>query len=106
MPEISSLPKSRGPGRSRIGRLLVACPIVLLTALWPSTILAHPVTGVDDFYAGMLHPVTTVELVLPMLALGTYGIGLARRLTRPWTLIAVRVVGSWIAAVGILVPES
>jgi urease accessory protein len=172
-----------------------------------SAALAHPMKGVGDFYAGMLHPVTTLEAVLPLIALsllagqqaretaiqllaafpavlvlgaalvlyrsvssylGTvelvitaalgllvalgrrlpswlplglgillglavgwsnaaeitgdisalrfvaglavaglllvaYGIGLVRHLKWPWTQIAVRVVGSWIAAVGILV---
>ena len=33
----------------------------------------------------------------------TYGIGLVRRLQRPWTRIAVRVVGSWVAATGLMV---
>ena len=33
----------------------------------------------------------------------SYGIGLVRSLKKPWTRMAVRVVGSWIAAAGILV---
>jgi hydrogenase/urease accessory protein HupE len=33
----------------------------------------------------------------------TYGIGFVRSLEKPWTRIAVRVVGSWIAAAGIMV---
>lgn len=32
-----------------------------------------------------------------------YGIGLVRRLQRPWTHIAVRVAGSWVAAAGLMV---
>ncbi len=32
-----------------------------------------------------------------------YGIGLVRRLRAPWTRIAVRVAGSWLAAAGIMV---
>jgi urease accessory protein len=32
-----------------------------------------------------------------------YGIGLVRRLQRPWAHIAVRVVGSWVAAAGFMV---
>jgi len=33
----------------------------------------------------------------------TYGTGLVRRFRMEWAQIAVRVVGSWLAAVGILV---
>jgi urease accessory protein len=175
--------------------------------LLSSAAFGHPMKGVGDFYAGMLHPLTSIEMVLPLIAfsllagqqsreaairllaafpativLGTllihfrpvpswlgavelimtagfgilvawasrlpnwlpiaaggllglamgwtnaaeitpevspvrfvaglaavgllmiiYGIGLVRRLNLPWMQIAVRVVGSWIAAVGILV---
>jgi len=42
-------------------------------------------------------------LALVGLMLVTYGVGLVRRLKLPWMLIGIRVVGSWIAAVGILV---
>jgi hydrogenase/urease accessory protein HupE len=33
---------------------------------------AHPMPGVSDFYAGMLHPVTTTEFLLPLLALSLF----------------------------------
>ena len=173
----------------------------------PSVAAAHPIKGVDDFYAGMLHPLTALEFLLPWIALAlfagqqgrraalltlgmfplalmsgavlalivplpawvpeinlalipllglavalalscpstvtvllvtvvgllhglangseitaamspwrfipglaavailvlTYGIGLVRSLEKPWTRIAVRVAGSWIAATGIMV---
>lgn len=186
--------------------LLAICAVARFV-LWPSAAFAHPMQGVGDFYAGMLHPVTALETVLPILALSllagqqkrenavrlllvfpaallvgavlasfrpsfsalglvqlsfaailgglvalarplpkrlllmlgallgvaagwanageltgdvsrfrfvagltivgllliTYGVGLVRRLTVPWSRIAVRVVGSWIAAIGILV---
>ena len=42
----------------------------LVAAVWPATASAHPMAGVGDFYAGMLHPLTTVEHVLPLAALG------------------------------------
>jgi urease accessory protein len=42
-------------------------------------------------------------LIVVGILLITYGVGLVRRLTVPWSQIAVRVVGSWIAAIGILV---
>jgi urease accessory protein len=180
---------------------------LLIALLVPSVAAAHPIKGVGDFYAGMLHPLTALEFLLPWIALAlfagqqgrkaslltlgifplalvsgaglalvvpapawvpavslavipllglavalafscpstvtillvaivgslhglangseitasmsawrfipglaaaaililTYGIGLVRSLHKPWTRIAVRVVGSWIAAIGILV---
>ena len=42
-------------------------------------------------------------LALVGLLLVTYGVGLVRRLDFEWSRIAVRVVGSWLAAIGILV---
>ena len=181
--------------------------VVGIVALFPASAFAHPMQGVGDFYAGMLHPVTAIETLLAILALSllagqqkrdnavqllfvfpaallvgaviasfrpapsvlglaqlaftailgvlvalarplpawfvsvlaaalgiaagwsnagdltgdvsrfrfvaglivvgllliTYGIGVVRRLAVPWSQIAVRVVGSWIAAIGILV---
>ena len=47
----------------------VALAAALLTALWPGTAAAHPLPGVGDFYAGMLHPLMTMEFVLPLIAL-------------------------------------
>jgi urease accessory protein len=40
-----------------------------LATLAPLPALAHPMPGVGDFYAGMLHPVVTIETVLPLIAL-------------------------------------
>jgi urease accessory protein len=40
-----------------------------MTVLAPLPAFAHPMKGVGDFYAGMLHPVTTVETVLPIIVL-------------------------------------
>ena len=187
--------------------LVVSSTGVVGMLLWPSAAFAHPMQGVGDFYAGMLHPVVTLESILPIIALSllagqqarqtaihllcifpaalvfgallalfrpilsqvgiiqlgltalfgilvalsrplpvwfpiglggvlgitvgwttaseitaevspyrfiaglsvggllliAYGIGVVRHLKTPWTQIAIRVVGSWIAAVGILV---
>src|SRR5258708_10795523 len=41
----------------------------LVTLLAPLPAFAHPMKGVGDFYAGMLHPVITLETVLPIIAL-------------------------------------
>ena len=43
-------------------------PLLLLRG--PAPAAAHPITGVGDFYAGLLHPLTAVELALPLIALG------------------------------------
>jgi urease accessory protein len=42
---------------------------VLALLLWPAIASAHPMKGVGDFYAGMLHPMSGIQWVLPMLAL-------------------------------------
>ncbi len=42
-------------------------PLLVLRA--PAAAAAHPMTGVGDFYAGMLHPLTAVDLALPLIAL-------------------------------------
>jgi urease accessory protein len=193
-------------GEVSMKRLWFVLEAQLLLLLLPRQAFAHPMKGVGDFYAGMLHPVTTMDCILPMIALGllagqqgrrtaigvlgsfplasmvgallslaapfsrysvvfneaamillgvlvaicrrlptyvsvclsvslgltigwtngseltpdtspyrfipglalvcllsiAYGIGLVRSLNIPWTQIGVRVVGSWIAAVGIL----
>ena len=63
----------------------------LLALAWPAAAGAHPMAGVGDFYAGMLHPLTTVDHVLPLAALGL----LAGQQPRAATL---RVIGAVPAA--------
>ena len=53
--------------RPRGAAALAVVPLLLLR--WPGPAAAHPMTGVGDFYAGMLHPLTAVELALPLIAL-------------------------------------
>jgi hydrogenase/urease accessory protein HupE len=51
-------------------RLLPFCAAVALASLLPSRASAHLVnTDVGEFYAGMMHPLTSVEHLLPILAL-------------------------------------
>ena len=38
----------------------------------PSVADAHPIKGVGDFYAGMLHPLTALEFLLPWIALALF----------------------------------
>jgi urease accessory protein len=78
----------------------------------PSAVTALLVTGV-----GLLHglangaevtgPMSPSRFIPGLAAAATlvlaYGIGLVRSLEKTWTRVAVRVVGSWIAAAGIMV---
>lgn len=50
-------------------KLSIGGGAVILTVLSPVLAVAHPMAGVGDFYAGMLHPLTAIEFVLPMVAL-------------------------------------
>ena len=55
--------------------------VVCLAALsLPSSAFAHPMKGVGDFYSGMLHPVVSIEMILPLIALGLFA-GQQRRKT-------------------------
>jgi urease accessory protein len=57
------------------------CGLGALTVLAvPSAAFAHPMKGVGDFYAGMLHPVVSIEMILPLIALGLFA-GQQRRET-------------------------
>jgi hypothetical protein len=44
----------------------------LIALLSPSIASAHPIRGVGDFYAGMLHPLTALEFLLPWIALSLF----------------------------------
>jgi hydrogenase/urease accessory protein HupE len=44
----------------------------LFALLSPSVASAHPIKGVGDFYAGMLHPLTALEFLLPWIALSLF----------------------------------
>jgi urease accessory protein len=52
---------------STVKKTIVA--VAGIAALSPVPAFAHPMQGVGDFYAGMLHPVVTIETVLPIVAL-------------------------------------
>jgi urease accessory protein len=52
---------------SKVRKTIVFAAV--LGTLAPLPALAHPMQGVGDFYAGMLHPVITLETVLPLVAL-------------------------------------
>src|SRR3984957_12419793 len=48
--------------------LVVPLAVVLLPAIAD----AHPIKGVGDFYAGMLHPLTALDFLLPWIALALF----------------------------------
>ena len=56
-----------------------------------------------EINSGISVPKFTLGTGCTGLIVMTYGIGLVRRLRRPWTHIAVRVAGSWVAAAGFMV---
>lgn len=73
-----------------------------LAMLSPLPAFAHPMQGVGDFYAGMLHPVVTIETVLPMVALSLLA-GQQRRETAIHLLAAfptALIVGALLASLG------
>lgn len=45
---------------------------ILAVLLLPTSAVAHPIVGVGDFYAGMLHPVTALDFLLPWIALALF----------------------------------
>ena len=73
-----------------------------LGALAPLPAFAHPMQGVGDFYAGMLHPVVTIETVLPLIAFSLLA-GQQRRETAAYLLAtfpAALIVGALLATRG------
>jgi urease accessory protein len=65
--------------------------VIVVTAGWITlaspAAFAHPMRGVGDFYAGMLHPVATLETVLPIVALSLFA-GQQRRESAIHLLVA------------------
>jgi urease accessory protein len=53
-----------------------------LTILLPLTAAAHPMPGVGDFYAGMLHPIVALDQLLPILALSVLAAQQGKRAAR------------------------
>jgi nickel/cobalt exporter len=82
-------------------RLLRFATAVGLGAFFPTPASAHLVnTNVGEFYAGMLHPLTSAEHLLPMLALAILAIQYGKHAARttlfafPMTLLAGTLAGS------------
>jgi ABC-type nickel/cobalt efflux system permease component RcnA len=82
-------------------RLLPLSTAVALTALLPTQASAHLInTDVGEFYAGMLHPLTSAEHLLPTLAMPLVAIQCGKRAARatllafPMALLAGTLAGS------------
>jgi hydrogenase/urease accessory protein HupE len=82
-------------------RLLPFSTAVALGALLPTRASAHLVnTDVGEFYAGMMHLLTSAEHLLPILALALLAIQCGKRAARatllafPLALVAVMVWGA------------
>ncbi|MGB8014186.1 MAG: HupE/UreJ family protein [Terriglobales bacterium] len=73
-----------------------------LATLTPLPAFAHPMPGVGDFYAGMLHPIITIDTVLPFVALSLLA-GQQRRETAIHLLAAfpaALIAGALLATLG------
>lgn len=78
---------------------LASLSFVVLTS---APAFAHPMQGVGDFYDGMLHPIITLETVLPLIAFSLLA-GQQRREAAIALLPAfpiALIVGAWIATLG------
>ena len=82
-----------------VGRRLPLIVAVVLCALPGATIGWANGAEVDDQMSAYRF---IPGLAFAGLMLTTYGVGCMRRLQRPWMSVGFRVIGSWIAAVGVL----
>jgi hydrogenase/urease accessory protein HupE len=78
----------RGQGEAGVPMSGAAAVLVVLIGLFPDEAVAHLVsTRFGELYSGMLHPATTLQHLLPWLALGLLG-GLQGASAARWALIA------------------
>jgi urease accessory protein len=76
-------------------RLLVSI-LAIVAGIVGGIPIASELTGDVEAYRFVVGAALTGLVVI------TWAIGLVRSLKRPWTQIAVRVAGSWVAAIGIM----
>jgi len=88
---------------NRMRRLAIVVEVQSLLLLWPTRALAHPMKGVGDFYAGMLHPMTAIECILPMVALSPLA-GQQNRKTAIGILISFPLASVVGALLGLSIP--
>ena len=87
----------------RRARSATAALAVLSVSGWPTPVGAHPMTGVGDFYTGMLHPLTTVEFALPLVALSLLA-GQQRRETAIRLMVTIPLALGLGAVTALVVP--
>jgi len=85
--------------------LSIVCAIGPVFLIFPSSALAHPMKGVGDFYAGMLHPMTSVECVLPIIALSLLA-GQQNRRTAIAILLSFPIASALAALLALVLPVS
>ena len=85
--------------------LSIVCGIGPVFLIFPSSALAHPMKGVGDFYAGMLHPMTSVECVLPIIALSLLA-GQQNRRTAIAMLLSFPIASALAALLALVLPVS
>ena len=85
--------------------LSIVCAIGPVFVIFPSSALAHPMKGVGDFYAGMLHPMTSVECVLPIIALSLLA-GQQNRRTAIGILLSFPIATAVAALLALVLPVS
>jgi urease accessory protein len=78
----------------------------LAMACMPLTAFAHTGEHTSSFFAGLAHPLTGLDHLLAMLAVGMLASRLpgAKRWTLPASFIAAMIVGCLVAAIGIALP--
>jgi urease accessory protein len=89
-----------------IGLLIALSRPVASTGLITMAVLLGLAIGwsnASEITSNMSAPRFVAGLAVAGLFVTTYGVGLVRSLKFEWSQIAVRVVGSWLAAIGILV---
>ncbi len=81
----------------------LTCPVALTITLAAAVGLLHGLANGSEITASISAWRFIPGLAAAAILVLTYGIGVVRSLEKPWTRIAIRVVGSWIAAAGIMV---
>jgi urease accessory protein len=106
-----ALPSPMWLSRVDFGLMTLGGLLVALAFAWPAAVLivlsammgfAHGMANASEFSMATSAWRFIPGLIASGLVIVICGVGVVRSLHRPWTLVAVRVVGSWIAAVGIM----
>jgi len=97
----------RGPGHRRLSLAVVVLVLVLLQALFAPPAWAHaPAGGAAGFISGLLHPVSGLDHVLAMVAVGLWGaqLGAPAIWLLPITFPLMMAVGGFLGLLGVPLP--